>query len=99
MVYLSRTMKFTGDWQTGWKTLEEISRYCGEKYSEVEESYLMTNIAGPTDEIHWVLGFKGLAEEDSFSHTVWKDEKYMQAMMSLDGIVTPSIDRLYRRET
>lgn len=99
MVYLTRSTTFTGDWQKGWQTLMDVSRYCEDAYPEVKESFLMTNIAGPTDQVHWVHGFEGLSEEDSFSHKPFQDEKYMSSMMSLDGIVTAPIDKLYRRET
>ena len=76
-----------------------LSKHCKDAYSEVTESFLMTNITGATDEIHWVLGFEGLAEEDSFSNKVFRDETYREIMARLDGILSAPVDKLYRRET
>jgi len=99
MVYLARTSTFLKDWEEGWEQLVALSKHCQDAYPEVVESYLMTNIAGPTDQIHWILTFEGLAEEDSFSNKVFKDETYMKTMAGLDGVISPPVDNLYRRET
>lgn len=79
--------------------MSEFIKYVGQNYDQVKDSYLMTNIAGPTDQGHWVLGFDSLADEEDFAVKVIQDSKYIEAMKSFDGLLTAPIDRLYRRET
>ena len=99
MVYLVRTSDFTGDWDKGWNILSDMVQYIGQKYDQVKDSYLMTNIAGPTDQVHWILTFDSLAAEEAFAVKVFQDPKYMESMRNLVGLLTAPIDRLYRRET
>jgi hypothetical protein len=99
MVYLVRTSEITGDWERAWATYTDIIKYIGQNYDQVKESYLMTNIAGPTNKVHWVLSFETLADEEDFAIKVFQDSRYMETMKSLDGLITPPNDRLYRRET
>jgi hypothetical protein len=61
MVYLVRTSEMTGDWEKAWATLTDIIEYVGQNYDQVKDSFLMTNIAGPTGKVHWVLSFETLA--------------------------------------
>jgi hypothetical protein len=99
MVYLVRTSKFTGNWENGWKILGDMVKYIGQNYDQVKDSYLMTNIAGPTDQVHWILAFDSLAAEEAFAIKVFQDPKYLESMGNLSGLLTAPIDRLYRRET
>lgn len=71
----------------------------GKPLSIVVVPNISVEIDGPTDQVLWVLTFKGLAEEDSFSNTVFKDEAYMKTMAGFEGIMTPPVDNLHRRET
>jgi hypothetical protein len=98
MVYLVRTSEFMGDWDKAWSILSDMIKYVGQNYDQVKDSYLMTNIAGPTDQVHWVLAFDSLADEEKFAFKVFQDPKYMEAMRSTEGLMTAPVDRLYRRE-
>ena len=98
MVYLVRTSELTGDWEEAWSILNDLIKYVGQNYKQVKESFLMTNIAGPTDQVHWILAFDSLAEEETFAFEVFQDSKYMEAMKSAAGSMTAPVDRLYRRE-
>jgi len=99
MVHLVRTSEMTGDWEKTWAAFSDIIKYVGQNYDQVKESYLMTNIAGPIDKVHWVLSFETLADEEDFAIKVFQDSRYMESMKSLEGLLTPPVDRLYRRET
>ena len=55
-------------------------------------------IAGPIDELHWVVEFNSLADEERFASKAIKDEAYGKAFMEFEGRLTPFVDRLYRRD-
>jgi hypothetical protein len=98
MVYLVRTSKILKDWEKAWKIATGLSEHIKKQYKEVKGSYFLTNIAGPTDQIHWVVEFSSLADEESFAMKVWEDKTYFKGIADIEGLVSPMVDRLYRRE-
>jgi hypothetical protein len=98
MVYLVRTCSFLKDWEKAWQSVADLSDHCQKEYKEVKESYFLSNIAGPIDQLHWVLAFDSLAEEERFASKAMKDEAYGKAFMEFEGRLTPFVDRLYRRD-
>jgi hypothetical protein len=98
MVYLVRTCKFLKDWEKAWQSISGLSDHLKKDYKEVKDSYFLSNIAGPIDELHWVLEFESLAEEERFAAKAMKDEAYGKAFMEFEGRLTPFVDRLYRRD-
>ena len=98
MVYLVRTSKFLKDWDKAWEAIAGLSEHVKKQYKEVKDSYFLSNIAGPIDEIHWVVAFESLADEERFASKAMKDEAYGKAFMDMDGRLSPFVDRLYRRD-
>jgi len=98
MVYLVRTTRFRKDWDKAWEALSGLAEHVKKTYKEVKDSYVLSNIAGPIDAMHWVLEFGSLAEEERFAAEVVKDEAYGSAFMAFEGRLEPFVDRLYRRE-
>jgi hypothetical protein len=56
------------------------------------------SIAGPIDELHWVVAFDSLADEERFALKAMEDEVYGKTFMDFEGRLTPFVDRLYRRK-
>jgi hypothetical protein len=98
MVYLVRTSRFLKDWEKAWKSIAGLSDHLKEEYKEVKESYFLSNIAGPIDQLHWVLAFDSLADEERFASKAMEDKTYAKAFADFEGRLTPFMDRLYRRE-
>jgi hypothetical protein len=98
MVYLVRTCKFLKDWEKAWQSIADLSDHLKKNYKEVKNSYFLSNIAGPIDELHWAVEFESLAEEERFASKAMKDEAYGKAFMDFEGRLTPFVDRLYRRD-
>jgi hypothetical protein len=98
MVYLVRTSTILKNWEKAWKVWSELSDHVKQEYKQVKDSYFLTNIAGPTDQIHWVLAFDSLADEESFAMKVYEDKTYFKGMEASEGLLSPPVDRLYRRE-
>jgi len=98
MVYLVRTGSILKDWEKAWKAASELSGHIKEEYKEVKDSYFLTNIAGPTDQVHWVVEFETLADEEQFARKAMEDKVYFKGMTAMEGLATPLVDRLYRRE-
>jgi len=98
MVYLVRTCKFLKDWEKAWEGVTGLSDHLKKSYKEVKDSYFLSNIAGPIDELHWVVEFESLADEERFAAKAMKDEDYGKGFMAIEGRLTPFVDRLYRRD-
>jgi len=98
MVYLVRTSRILKDWEKAWKTASGLSEHIKKEYKQVKDSYFLTNIAGPTDLVHWVVKFNTLADEESFALKAMEDKAYFKGIIALEGLVEPWVDRLYRRE-
>ena len=98
MVYLVRTSRILKDWEKAWKTASSLSEHIKKEYKQVKDSYFLTNIAGPTDQVHWVVEFNSLADEESFALKAMEDKAYFKAMVAMEGLTTPWVDRLYRRD-
>jgi hypothetical protein len=98
MVYMVRTCRFLKDWEKAWQAVDGLSNHVKKEYKEVKESYFLSNIAGPIDQLHWVLSFDSLADEERFASKAMKDEAYGKAFMDMDGRLSPFVDRLYRRD-
>jgi hypothetical protein len=98
MVYLVRTCKFLKDWEKAWQSISSLTDHLKKEYKEVKDSYFLSNIAGPIDELHWVVEFDSLADEERFALKAMKDEAYGKAFMDFEGRLTPFVDRLYRRD-
>ena len=98
MVYLVRTSSILKDWEKAWKTASGMSEHIKKEYKEVKDSYFLTNIAGPVDQVHWVVEFGSLADEERFALKAMEDKVYFQGMVDMEGLTTPLVDRLYRRD-
>jgi hypothetical protein len=98
MVYLVRTSSILKDWEKAWKLAAGLSDHLKKEYQEVKDSYFLSNIAGPVDQVHWVVEFASLADEERFAARAMEDKTYFKAMEGMLGLTTPSVDRLYRRE-
>lgn len=98
MVYLVRTFGFLKDWEKAWEAIEGLSKHVAKEYKEVKASYFLSNIAGPIDQMHWVVEFESLADEERFAAKAVKDEAYGKAFMAFEGSLSPFVDRLYRRD-
>jgi hypothetical protein len=98
MVYLVRTCSYIKDWEKAWEAVAGLSEHVKKAYKEVKESYFLSNIAGPIDQLHWVLAFDSLADEERFASKAMEDKDYGKAFMQFAGRLTPFVDRLYRRE-
>ena len=48
------------------------------------------------NEIHWVMHFESLAEEDDWAAKIVQDEVYLNWFIKAEGVLTPGVDRLYR---
>jgi hypothetical protein len=98
MVYLVRTSRFVKDWDKAWEAISGLSEHVKKQYKEVKESYFLSNIAGPIDQLHWVVAFDNLADEERFAARAMQDEAYGKAFLAFEGRLTPFVDRLYRRD-
>jgi hypothetical protein len=74
------------------KLVEHMKR----NYPQIKEMKLLSNITGPINEIHWVMHFDSLAEEDEWAAKIVQDEVYVNWFIKAEGILTPGVDRLYR---
>ena len=97
MVYLVRTGSILKDCEKAWKVAIDLSDHIKKEYKEVKDSYFLTNIAGPTDQVHWVVEFGSLADEERFASKAMEDKVYFKAMQDMEGLTSPLVDRLYRR--
>jgi len=97
MVYLVRTAHIINDWEKVGELYRDLSTHIKEKYEQVKDSYFLLNIAGPVDQIHWVIAFDSLADEESYAHKVMDDPKYVEAMKMTMDLMSPPVDRLYRK--
>lgn len=98
MVYLVRTCSFLKDWEKAWESIAGLSEHVRKEFKEVKASYFLSNIAGPIDQMHWVVEFESLADEERFAAKAMKDDAYGKAFMAFEGRLTPFVDRLYRRD-
>jgi len=98
MVHLVRTSTILKDWEKAWKVWSGLAEHVKKEYKEVKDSYFLTNIAGPTDQVHWVVVFDSLADEERFAMKVYEDKAYFKGMSESQGLVSSPVDRLYRRE-
>jgi hypothetical protein len=60
-----------------------MSEHIKKKYKEVEDSYFLTNIAGPTDQVHWVVELGSLANLERFALKAMEDKVYRGVLPSL----------------
>jgi hypothetical protein len=98
MVYLVRTSTILKDWEKAWKVWSGLSTHIKKKYKEVKDSYFLNNIAGPQDQVHWVVVFDSLADEEGFALKAYEDKVYIKGLMDSEGLISTPVDRLYRRE-
>ena len=97
MVYLARTARITGDWETVSEAYEQVAKHVKANYAQVGDSYFLMNITGPINEVRWVLEFESLADEEQYALKVVDDSTYLEAMKKTIGHLTSPVDRLYRR--
>lgn len=96
MVYLVRTtqfLKFDESFEEEGKKLWEHLR---NSYPQIKEMKFLFNVTGPINELHWLLKFDSLADEDEWATKVVRDEVYLNWMSAMEGVMTPGIDKLYR---
>ena len=98
MVYLVRTSSILKDWEKAVKVADDLLEHIKKEHTVVKDSYFLTNIAGPTDQVHWVLEFANLADEERFASEAMQNKTYVKAIKAMEGLVSPMVDRLYRRE-
>jgi hypothetical protein len=98
MVYLVRTSNILKDWEKAWKIASSLSEHIKKEYRQVKDSYFLTNIAGPINQIHWVVEFASLADEESFAQKAMEDKTYFKGVADIADLVSPMVDRLYRRD-
>ena len=99
MVSLVRTFRVTGDWRKFWQWVEENGDSVTKKYPEVKSTEMWMNIAGPLNEVHWILQFESLADEEQFALKAMEDEEYFKRMEEVAEFLDPNFgeDRLYRK--
>ncbi len=96
MIHLVRSAEVVGDWEKVGKALNEMLE-AAKAHEKVRESYLMFNVTGLLNEVHWVLTFDSLADEDAWAASVMGDEGYIKAMTDMSEEVDAVEDNLYRR--
>ena len=99
MVSLVRTFRVKGDWQGFWKCVEKNGDRVKEMYPEIKDSEMWMNITGSLNEIHWVLTFDSLADEEKFALKAMQDDQYFKQMEEVEQYLDPNFgeDHLYRK--
>ena len=96
MIYLVRTaqsLKFDEDL---FEKTNNLIEHIGESYPLIKDMKVLYNITGPVNEVHWVLEFESLADEDEWGTMIMQDEHYIGWLRESHGIISPFVDRLYR---
>ena len=96
MVYLVRTCRYLKFDEGVEEKTNKLIEHIGKTYPEIKEMKFLWNVAGPVNEMHWVLHFESLADEDSWAAKVMKDELYTDWFVAAQGVISPFVDRLYR---
>ena len=95
MVQLVRTTAIEGDWEKAARALRKLMLQAKDS-TLVQDSYLLFNVAGRVDGVHWVVTFESMADEEKWGESVVNDETYIEQLMALRSEVAPMVDRLYR---
>jgi hypothetical protein len=96
MVYLVRTasyLSFDESFEGKTNTLMEHIR---KSYPQIKDMKFLWNVAGPVNEMHWVLEFASLADEDDGAAKIMQDKLYGEWLRASMEVMSPPIDRLYR---
>jgi hypothetical protein len=96
MVYLMRTADIIGDWNKTSALVIKLIDYMEKNFSEIQEVKLLSNINGRQNQIHWVLTFKSLADEEKFSTKSSQDPDYIDLIMGTQGLLGNIQDNFYR---
>jgi len=95
MVNLVRTVALLDKPGEGFALAVEITKYLRE-FEEVADAQLVTNINGPQNQLHFVVSFDSLAEEEKFARRAYEDQRYMELMKRSTGKLSWPTDNLSR---
>ncbi len=100
MIYFVRTMRFLKYDENFEQQSSKVFSHMRKQYPKIRDMKFLMNVTGPINEMHWVIQFDSLADEDEWAGKLMRDETYMSWMMASEGIIgSDVVDRLYREES
>ncbi len=96
MVYLVRTSRYLKFDESIEEKTTKLFEHLNNNYPQIKDMKFLWNVTGPINEVHWMMQFDSLADEDEFAAKVIQDKVYHDWFKASEGIITPGFDRLYR---
>jgi hypothetical protein len=96
MIYLVRSSRFLKFDEGFEEKTDKLVEHLRKSYPQIKDMKFLWNVAGPVNEIHWVLEFASLADEDAWAAKIIKDEVYREWFQASMELMSAPVDRLYR---